>query len=858
MAKKHTAKNITQRDKTSQGNKVSQKEAKKVIQKSEIIPEKYQDLFFIGLLFLLVYIFFSSAIFGNGFYVSDNLASKSFETYVNQANKDGNFPQWIPYIFSGMPSFAAMLTTGARAWAFIQSIFFNIIGFFGILFSSDVARLAMYYVIYGTGIYILMRTKDHERFVAFFTSAAAVFSTSVIVWIMIGHNTKPVVFAMFPFVILLLEQLRLKFSILHTVLLVIVVHIMMEAGHVQMIFYGIVTFALYLLFEFISRLISKRKPIKVLRAAGLLALAGGIAFIMSSDRYLSTMEYTPHSTRGSGPIEKADNSKVGASGGNDYEYATMWSYSPQEMMLFLVPNYFGFGKLKYSGPATRGDEVKLPAYWGQKPFDDAAAYMGIGIMALAVLGFIMYRSNVFVQFLFVASLFSLLLSFGKNLPFLFDLFYYYVPSFNKFRAPSMALIIMQFTVPILAGYGLTGILNWRKNPDESSKKMMKGLIIGSLSFLGLGFLFALLFKTSYIDAVTGSENSSFQSYLKQIPDYAEFIYNQMITDWLLNGVLLVLSVFMIFYFVKGKLSKNLFFVALAILLIVDLWRVDFRPMEVSEKPIEQGAFVKTDIVQFLEQDKSVFRIADMAQRDTPNGLAYFKIQNINGYHSAKLRVYQDIMDVANMPQAQGSTSMVLNPFLWNLMNVRYIIAQGKLWEGATPIYQSQQTGESVYYNPGMLPRVFFVNSVQVEKAIKILHHLRDGDFDPIKIAYIEKSINIKLDTLLDGNVAEITGYKNENIKIKATATGNNLLFISEIYYPAWKAFIDGKETKIYKTNYAFRSVVIPKGMHTLELKYKSEGFETGKNLSFASNIIVALALVLGIFLEIKKRKTVDV
>jgi len=850
MAKKHTAKNDNQRE------TVTRKENIKTTQKKDLMPEKYQDLFFIGLLFLLVFIFFSSAIFGNGFYVSDNLASKSFETYVKQSG--GNFPQWIPYIFSGMPSFAAMLTTGARAWAFIQSIVFESIGFIGILFSSDVARLAMYYIIYGIGIYILMRTKDHERFVAFFTSVAAVFSTSVIVWIMIGHNTKPVVFAMFPFVILLLEQLRHKFSILNTVLLVIVVHIMMEAGHVQMIFYGILTFALYLLFEFISRIISKRQPLKVLRAAGLLALAGGMAFIMSSDRYLSTMEYTPHSTRGSGPIIKAEANKQDATGGNDYDYATMWSYSPQEMMLFLVPNYYGFGKLDYSGDATRGEEVKLLTYWGQKPFDDAAAYMGIGILALSILGFIMYRSNVFVQFLMFASLFSLFLSFGKNLPFLYDLFYYYVPSFNKFRAPSMALAIMQMTIPLLAGYGLSGILNWRKKPDENSKKIMKGFIIASLSFIGLGFLFALLFKSSYIDAVTGSENASFQNYLKQIPDYAEFIYNHMITDWLVNGLLLVLIAFLIFYFVKGKLNKQLFFAGMAVLLIVDLWRVDFRPMEVSDKPIETGAFAETDVIQFLKQDKSVFRIADMAQRDTPNSLAYFKIQNVNGYHSAKLRVYQDIMDVANMPQAQGSTSMVLNPFLWNLMNVKYILAQGKLWEGATPIYQSQQTGESIYFNPGRLPRAFFVDSVKVEKPLKILHHLRDGDFNPLQLAFVEKTINVEIDTVQTENKAQIVQYRNEFIKIQATSTGNNLLFISEIYYPEWKAFIDGRETEIFKTNYAFRSIVVPKGNHTIELKYESRGFNTGKELSLASNIFVALVLVLGIYLELRKKKKTEV
>ncbi|ROL62380.1 hypothetical protein D9V86_00975 [Bacteroidetes/Chlorobi group bacterium ChocPot_Mid] len=852
MAKKHSAKNIPLKE------KVNSKGASVKVTEKDLIPEKYQDLFYIALLFVLVYIFFSSAIFGNGFYVSDNLASKSFETYVKDAENHGVFPQWIPYIFSGMPSFAAMLTTGARAWAFLQSIFFNIIGFFGLLFGSDVARLAMYYIIYGIGIYILMRTKDHERFVAFFTSVAAVFSTSVIVWIMIGHNTKPVVFAMFPFVILLLEQLRQKFSIINTVLLIIVVHIMMEAGHVQMIFYGITTFALYLIFEFVSRLISKRKPLKVLRAAGLLILAGGIAFIMSSDRYLSTMEYTPYSTRGTGPIVKTNNDKQDATGGHDYDYATMWSYSPQEMMLFFVPNYFGFGKLEYSGQATRGESVKLPTYWGQKPFDDAAAYMGILVFALAVLGFIMYRSNVFVQFLLVTSLFSLLLSFGKNLPVLYDLFYYYVPSFNKFRAPSMALAIMQFTVPILAGYGLTGILNWRKNQDSISKKQMKGLLIASVSFLGLGFLFALLFKSSYIDAVNASENQSFQNYLKQIPDYADFIYSHMISDWLLNGVLLLLAVMIIFYFTKGKLSKNLMYLALLIILVVDLWRVGFRPMEVSDKPIESGAFAKTDVIQFLEQDKSIYRIADMSQRETPNSLAYFKIQNVNGYHSAKLRLYQDIMDVANMPQAQGSTSLVLNPFLWNLMNVKYILAQGKLWEGATPVFQSQMTKESVYYNPGLLPRAFFVDSVKVEKPLKILYHLRDGDFNPIQVAYLEKSIDLPIDTVQNECTAKIVGYRNESIKIKATATGNNLLFISEIYYPSWKAFIDGKETEIYKTNYAFRSIIVPKGIHNIELKYLSKGFELGKQLSLASNILVALALLLGIFLELRRKKSQEI
>ncbi len=839
MVKKHSAKLVI----NAQSKQVNEK---------QLIPEKYQDYFNIALIFLAVFIFFGPAIFGNGFYSSDTLASESFKNYIDQAKNDGEFPQWIPYIFSGMPGFSAMLTTGTRMWAFLQEIFFSIIGFVGILFASDIARLAFYYFIYGLGIYILMRTKDHDKFVAFFTSIAAIFSTAVIVWIMIGHNTKPVVFSMFPYVILLLEEIRKKFSLLKSALLILVIHIMMEAGHVQMIFYGILTFGLYLIFELISRLISKKEPLKVIRAAAVLIIAGAFAFLMSADRYLSTLEYTQYSTRGSAPIEKSLNSKQTADGGNEYDYATMWSYSPQEMILFLVPNYFGFGKLDYSGPATGNKEYKLPTYWGQKPFDDAAAYMGIIVFALAFIGFILNKKDVFVQFLLFISLFSLILSFGKNFSILYDFFYYYVPGFNKFRAPSMALAIMQFAVPILAGYGLSSLLS-DKNTEKISKTI-KYLLYTSLTFFGLGLLFSIIFKSAYLDAIRSSSNSSFQNLASQLPDIYDFIYTQMISDWLINAILLIIATLFLYYFIKNKLNKTLLYIALTALLLIDLWRVDFRPMEISDRPIEKKSFAKTDVIDFLKNDKSTFRVADLSQRETPNALAYFLIQNINGYHSAKLRIYQDLMDVANAPQALGSTSIVLNPFLWNLLNVKYILSNGKLWEGVEPIFSSSQSQEFIYYNQNMLPRAFYVDSLIIEKPINILHHLRDGDFKPTKNAFIENKLTENISNITENTIPELLQFKNHYIKLKTNSSKNKFMFISEIYYPDWKAFIDGKETKIYKTNYAFRGIVVPGGKHFVEMKYISPAFQTGKNLALASNILLSLLIIIGVLFEFKKNK----
>lgn len=833
----------------------SNKQTGKEKEKPPIIPEKYQEYFYVGLILLAVFIFFAPAILEHGFYVSDNIASNSFEKYVEHAEDQGVFPQWIPYIFSGMPSFAAMLTTGTRAWAFLQLIVFEVIGFVGTLFANEVARLAFYYFLYGLGIYLLMRMKDFERFVSFFSSIAAVFSTCVIVWIMIGHNTKPVVFATFPYVFLLMEKLRVKFTLLHAALLVVAIHIMMEAGHVQMIFYGICAFALYLIFELISRIVSKKEPLKIVKVAAVLAVAGGISFLMSADRYLNVLEYTPHSTRGQGPIVETQNAKQSSSGGNDYDYATMWSFSPEETIIFLVPNYFGFGKLEYSGPATRGESLKIPTYWGQKPFDDAAAYMGIAVFGLAIVGFILYRKNIFVQFLAVLSIFSLLLSFGKNLPVLYDFFYYYVPMFNKFRAPSMALALMQFAFPILAGFGLSGLMSKRKKTlDKDDKKMLKGILIAAIAFLGAGLIFAALFKSFYIDAVTGSANSSFQNILGKIQGLPEFLFDKTVADWLFIGVIALATAILIYYYVHGKISKGFFYVAIAALLFLDLWRVDYRPMDVSEKPIEEKAFQRTDVIDFIKSDKDNFRVVDLIQRESPNALAYFKIENVNGYHSAKLRVYQDLMDQANLPRFQGSTSTVFNPFLWSLLNVKYILASGRISEEYKMVFQSRQKQQAVFSNPYYLPRAFFVDSTAEAKPLEILKHIQNGDFNPRQVAFFDEEAPKNIESASNARVNGIeTGL--HHLKIEAEATGKNLLYISEIYYePAWKAYIDGEPAKIYKTNYAFRSVVVPEGKHTIELKYESEAFETGKTLSIASNILVAILLIAGLFIENRKKK----
>ncbi|MDW8272071.1 MAG: hypothetical protein RML15_06645 [Bacteroidota bacterium] len=793
--------------------------------------ERRTTLIAVGVLCLLILAFLWKGIVGGAFVSSDSLSSESFKPYLEQCSKKGEFPLWVPYIFSGMPGYGALLVTGDRWWDVIAALVFGVAKAIGTVFGSDTARVAFWYVLYGAGVFVLLRRKDHAPLVALLASIAAVLSTFVIVWVMIGHLTKPVALAMFPWILLGLESLRERWNLAYALLLVVAVHILVESTHLQMVFYGVCTFALYLVFELGSRLI-RREPVGgVLRAGATLAVAAALSFGMAADRYLTTLEYTPYSTRGTVPIKfkiNPDPQQQKKLDGNDYEYATNWSFSPEEMITFLIPNYFGFGKIDYRGPLTGGRPTKIMAYWGQMPFTDAANYMGIVVLVLALVGAWLYRRDVFVQFLVALSVFSLLLSFGKNMPLLYDVFYYYVPLFNKFRAPSMALAMLQFAVPLLAAYGLRGIA------EQGTERHLRVLMGIAGLWLVLGFVVPPLIEQSFRESV--QQSPQFAQYSADVKAaIARFVYSEMRSDWIVGGILLVLGTGILWLWRRGSLRPHWALLALTGVVTFDLWRVGVRPMEVTKGDAVARTFQQYDYVNFLRQDTSVYRIADFSALPVPNAAAYYGLENIHGYHAAKMRIYQDLIDEAG----NGGGSVIMNPFLWNLLGVKYILSDRTLLT-TEPIFRST-TGVLVYANPTALPRAFFVRHVVRSRDVEILERLRKGDFDPRDTVFVEEQLPVSIvppDTTAQVTLVERTFLRQ---RYRVRASGNNLLFVSEVYYPvSWKAFIDGAEAPVYKANFAFRAVVIPPGEHTLEFRFVSPAFERGKAIAMASTAIVLL------------------
>lgn len=845
------------------------------------VPTKYHSPIFIGLILLSLLIFFGGVIFGGKFFATnDNISWLSFLPYLEAMDAKGQHPFWIPYIFSGMPAYGAYLVTGDRWWDLSMSILGAAEHAFG-FGNFWLMRVIFHYFIFGLGMYLLMRSKKAARSTSFFVSLAAMFSTWIIVYIMIGHNTKISVLMTFPYIFLCLEKLLKRWSFLHAGLLLLAVHVMVEAAHPQTAFYGAAAIGIYLLFELIGGVMDKSRELMVGvgRSAVLLLVAGGFAYGMGIDRYQAIQEYTPYSTRGAAALvqDPAKASDQKEDGGHGYQYATEWSFSPEEMITFIVPSYFGFGKVDYEVPG--GTSQQVMTYWGQMPFTDAAHYMGISVLILGLFGAWMNRKNRFVQAMMVVGVFGLVLSFGKNFPLVYDLFYNFFPSFDKFRAPSQSLVLLEFVFPILAGFGIESLIAMHKSGDNPrADKSILYMTYGLGGFCLLGLIGVNMARGSYLSAVTASFEQKGQKDLTQLQD---FIFDNMLTDWIFALFFGVGTLLLMYFYAKGRLSPLAFKLSLFAVLLFDLWRVDYRPMG-DAVPKEQAfaVFQPTDVDAFLHSDSTQYRILDLTSSG-PNFPARQFHQHILGYHAAKMRNYQDLLDVA------GNGNVPTSPTAWKMLNMKYVIAPQPIAEGMVPVFQSQQKQAMVFRYDSAMPRAWFVNRVEVADAKTTLENIRDNKFNPAEVAYVTKPLAstidpvqvpvVTMDTIPGtdstpqqiairglpiaspghGSV-NITSWDAHNIRMQVDASGNNFLVISEIHYPpGWHATIDGKPAEIIQTNYLLRGLVVPAGTHTIEMQYVAEGFDTAKYISLALNLVMFAFIGLGAFRERKRPEDAD-
>jgi len=552
--------------------------------------------------------------------------------------------------------------------------------------------------------------------------------------------------------------------------------------------------------------------------------------------------------RGADPIVPSAQaqSKGNSNGGLDYDYATQWSFPPSEMLTFLIPSAYGFGvSVPYQGPETNNQMAKLPLYFGPQPWTDAPQYMGVVILVFAGIGFWKYRKDPFVQYAGLLVVVSLLISFGKEFSLFYDLMFNYFPMFNKFRIPSMMLILVQLIVPVIAGYGIAGLM------EEREKKNSKGQKIFLYALAGVGVLLVLsIIAKDVLLFIYELFVPNAQGLLAaKFGDNAAIVYKivtGMIANEIMVGLLLLTAALGGFYLYQiQKIKSSLLTVIIVVVVLVDLWRVNSKPMDPQPHKDSQALFNTPEYVTFIKQDTTQYRTLEFEQGQPPynNTLAYWRIQSAYGYQGAKMRQIQDMFDVAGLG----------NPLVWGLMNVKYILSdRPDSNQVLQPIHSSN--GKYVLYNRSEMPRAFFVRRYEVAKGLDILTKIKEMSFDPRDVAFFMDDPKLSLDVPQTGVSATYTHFGIQDIALNVKATGNNLLFLSESWYPeGWKAYIDGNETPIHRINYMFRGVVVPVGEHSLTMKFEPAGYYLGKTLSLVINILALAGMGYFGFVIISKR-----
>ena len=857
--------------------------------KSPVIPEKARGPLSVLAIFIALLIFFNGVLgTGKAFNAGDNIASESIVPYIKAAQVAGqSVPQWIPNIFCGMPSFAALMSTGARTYDLAHEAFDFICTIPVAIFGGNEAMIHIWrYFIFGLGIYLLLRmSRKTSHLVALFGAFSGMFSTWIVTYVMIGHNTKIFAVMCFPYILLCLEKLReekmnWKQMLLWLSVLAIAIHFLLDSTHPQMVFYQFLAILIYFIVWLVTDLIKKRNLLPVFRTGVITLVMVGAAFAMSADRYMATLGYDEYSIRGASPLvdqatvtgekPKANGSSgVSKSGGLDWSYATQYSFSPAEMITFIVPAWYGFGKLPYDGPEV-SPGARVPGYWGQATTTDAANYTGIVVFFLALIAiFGLWKRDQLVPPLAMISLFALLLSFGNNFSLIYKLMFEHFPVFNKFRAPMMSLVLMQMCFPILAALALDRIIKIVRHGDDKQLKERLLKITTYAMYAAAAFFVISLVGGGAIESSLRSGIAASGKPAAQYPFLADLATKTAVMDARLCSLFALAALLVLWLYQRGKggvtaiIAISVVFIASA----ADLWRVSSRPMEIVAKTEYDQNLNSHDYVEFIKQDKSLFRMLDLNE-STSNTPVAWGLQTIAGYSAAKMREFQDVVDVTGNEQGQ----VIFNPFMWSLLNTKYIIANGavdSVQGRLTPAYISKEKIQGrdgkpsqtiVWQNTQVLPRAFFVNRYEVKPPLEILQTMRDGKYNPRDEVFFDKQPD-GIGTLATTPVNDsaetvaITKYENELITIKTKASGERLLFLSDTWYPDWKATIDDKtDAPIYKADYAFRAIKVPAGEHTVTFRYDDPKYTTGKTVSLATNILAILGLGIGLFFEWKKRK----
>jgi hypothetical protein len=805
------------------------------------------------LVFLLVSILFCKpALEGNVLNQHDivgwkGMAQNAFEYKA----KHGHFPLWNPALFSGMPNYQVAME--------IKSI---IPGSLLKIFALGMPKPINFFFLACICFYILCLALRTRPVVAIFGALSFAFATYNPVIISAGHETKMLAIAFMP---LALAGLILSFEKkywLGLALTTMGAYVEIGVNHPQINFYFFLV-AVAVTLSYLFTWIKNKDWKHIAIAGGITAVAAITAVAGNALTLLTTSEYAKYTMRGGKDIN-IDGDKVTAvkTSGLDTSYAFQYSLGKAEATVVMMPNAFGgnsgktfdensnvYDKLVKRGiPENNAMQIVsgLPKYWGGiEPSTSGPPYQGVIVCLLALIGFVLYKKPLRWGLLAV-SLLAILMAWGRYLPGFNTFLFNHLPLYNKFRAPSMTMVITQFTFPIIAVLGLQYLL-YRDKSRELLKADFKKIlyVLGGLTAL-LVLMYVMMDYSAGIDKlILGNkwDNSGTDEAGRLILSGIKADRKAMFGGQLLRTIGFIILVLGVLYMYIRNILKPLI-VALVFLAVstLDLLVVDNEYLNadhyISKDDITSTNFTPSAIDQQILQDTSDqrnFRVFNMASDTYAESLTSYFHKSVGGYHPAKLRIYQDVIEkyLAERP----------SPNVLNMLNAKYIIVQ------------DPQSGQSrLIPNPEAFGNCWLVKNVKlVDDRVAAIVAL--GNTNLKDTAIVEKIFgkNVVAPQWDSTSSIRMTKFDNDAIEYEAVCHGPQFAVFSEIYYPAgWNAYIDGKKTDYCNANYILRGISIPAGNHTVKFVFEPTTVKKGRSIMFIASIFIMLFFLGGLFMAWKE------
>ena len=737
-------------------------------------------------------------------------------------DSSGTEALWTNSMFSGMPAYQISVKYSSNLVRYIDKVI--TLGF---------PRPANILFLYLLGFYLLLLSLKVDYRIAAVGAIAYAFSSYFFIIIQAGHMTKAHAIAYLPMVVASVIYTYRGKLLLGGVLTALTVALELYSNHLQITYYLIFILIFIGLYQLFYDYNNKNLPSFFKRSA-VLILAALLATGTCFTRLKTTMDYGKDSTRGKSELTNNIENKTK---GLDKDYATQWSYGIAETMTLLIPNFHGgasqgelstdsetYNALKRS-PNAKKIIKNLPLYWGDQPIVSGPTYAGAIVIFLFLLSLFLLKGR-FKYWILTLTILSIFLAWGKNFMPLTELFLDFFPGYNKFRAVSMILIVAEFTLPLLAFLAFNNFIFSDANKLSKIKSLKNAFFVTG----GITLLFSLA-PNMFFDFV-GVNDSVLASNGWPVEALQSDRASMLSSDAWRSFFFVSLAFLSLFLFIKNKVSSNNIILVFAVLLLLDMWTINKRYL--NDSHFIRSSKIKTPYKAtqadnyILSDNDPNFRVFNQSVSTFNDASTSYFHKSIGGYHGAKLKRYQELID---SHISKGNMQVL------NMLNTKYFILQ---------------TGK-VNINPNVLGNAWFIKDVKiVENADDEILAL--NDFDASSIAVIDKRFQSSLGEFSEDSSSNIKldEYQPNYLRYSSVSTKNQIAVFSEVYYDkGWNSYIDGELVSHFRANYILRAMNIPKGNHTIEFRFEPEIFKIGERISLASSILLIISLI---FVSVRELK----